>query len=98
MVIHALSVLRRALLIGPVALLAVALAAAPAQAKAPFHRRTPLIDLTTYGYGNGRLGDSRIPVGISPSQASGLYTAWRQSLPGGAVDGQALVLNGVKVA
>ncbi len=53
--------------------------------------------LTTFGYGNARLGSA--PAGgaaISPGSATRLRTAWRAQLPG-AILGQPLVVRGVHV-
>ncbi len=52
------------------------------------------VDLTTYGFGNARLGAAHGHVGLSPSNVGGLHTAWVRYL-GGALDGQPLVVNGV---
>lgn len=52
------------------------------------------VDLTTYGFGNARLGAAPGHVALSPSNVGGLHTAWVRYL-GGAIDGQPLVVNGV---
>lgn len=62
------------------------LAAGPAQA----------LDLTTYGYGNTRIGSTSARVGISTRTASRLHTAWVSQLHG-AIDDEPLVVNGVRV-
>ena len=54
------------------------------------------VELTTYGYGNSRLGSSPGPIGISSRQTRGLHKAWRANLSG-AIDGQPIIVNGVKV-
>jgi len=53
------------------------------------------VELTTYGYGNSRLGSSPGPIGISSAQARGLHVAWRANLSG-AIDGQPIIVNGVR--
>jgi outer membrane protein assembly factor BamB len=82
---HAHAVRWRAL-IGPAAALAIVFV--PASARA--------LDLTTYGYGNARLGSTSGRVGISPGSEPRLRTAWVKSLSG-AIDGQPLVVDGVRV-
>ncbi len=58
--------------------------------------RSHSADLTTYGYGLARLGASPASVGISTGQAGRLHVAWGAHL-NGAIDGQALVVNGVRI-
>jgi hypothetical protein len=53
-------------------------------------------DLTTYGYGNTRLGNDPQKVGVSTANAHRLGLAWRTNV-GGAVNGQPLVADGVRV-
>jgi outer membrane protein assembly factor BamB len=73
-------------ILAAVALLAVGVVAAPARA----------VDLPTYGYGNARLGSTDSPVGLSTGSDTRLHTAWIARLRG-AIDGQPLVLNGIRV-
>jgi outer membrane protein assembly factor BamB len=54
------------------------------------------LDLTTFGYGNARLGSTSGRVGISPGAATRLRIAWLRSFSG-AIDGQPLVVNGVRI-
>jgi outer membrane protein assembly factor BamB len=54
------------------------------------------VDLTTYGYGNARLGASPGKVGIPSWSVPRLRTAWRTALQG-AITAQPLVVNGVRV-
>jgi outer membrane protein assembly factor BamB len=75
----------RALLPLCVALLTLGLSA-PARA----------VELTTFGYGNARLGTAAGRVGISSGSAPRLHAVWVTSLRG-AIDGQPLVVNGVRV-
>ena len=77
--------LRGAALLGCLTLVFTVLAAVPARA----------LELTTYAYGNGRTGSAPGPAGISPGSATRLHIAWVASLAG-AIDGQALVVNGVR--
>jgi outer membrane protein assembly factor BamB len=74
------------MLSGVVGLAMAGLAAGPAAA----------VDSPTYGYGNARLGTSPGPVGLSTKKVKGLHTAWRATLSG-AIDGQPLVVNGVRI-
>jgi outer membrane protein assembly factor BamB len=52
--------------------------------------------LTTFGYGNARLGSAPAGDGISPASATRLRTAWRAQLPG-AILGQPLVVRVVRI-
>jgi outer membrane protein assembly factor BamB len=54
------------------------------------------VQLTTYGYGLPRLGASPGPVGVSTAQAPRLRLAWGANLDG-AINTQALIVNGVHV-
>jgi outer membrane protein assembly factor BamB len=54
------------------------------------------LDLTTFGYGNARLGSASGPVGISPGSEQRLRIAWLRRFSG-AIDGQPLVANGVRI-
>ena len=53
-------------------------------------------DLTTFGYGNARLGTSPAGAGIAPSKVHRLRIAWRAKV-GGAVNSQPLLLDGLKL-
>jgi outer membrane protein assembly factor BamB len=53
-------------------------------------------DLTTYGYGNARLGVDLRRVAISSANARRLSLAWRTNV-GGAVNGQPLVVDGIRI-
>jgi outer membrane protein assembly factor BamB len=53
-------------------------------------------DLTTFGFGNARLGSTPSHVGISPATAARLKLAWRTKV-GGAVNGQPVIADGVRV-
>ena len=53
-------------------------------------------DLATFGYGNARLGSDPAPAGISGQTARRLRLAWRTNIDG-AIDGQPLSLDGVRV-
>jgi outer membrane protein assembly factor BamB len=57
---------------------------------------TARADLTTFGYGNQRLGSTAAAVGITPRSASRLRVAWRTNV-GGAVSGQPLVVDLVRI-
>ncbi len=52
--------------------------------------------LTTFGYGNARLGADPIAPGITPVSARHLRLAWRTELDG-AISGQPLIVAGVRV-
>ncbi len=54
------------------------------------------INVTTYGYDNARLGATDAHVGISPTSAPRLHTAWIAHLSG-AIDGEPLVVTGVRI-
>ncbi len=58
--------------------------------------RLPSAELTTYGYGPARDGASPTAVGISSRQAPRLRIAWGANLDG-AINGQALIVNGVRL-
>ena len=53
-------------------------------------------DLTTFGYGNARLGSDPGPAGITVQTARRLRLAWRTDI-GAAINGQPLSLDGVRV-
>ena len=53
-------------------------------------------DLTTFGYGNARLGTSPAGAGIAPSKVRHLRVAWRAKV-GGAVNSQPLLVDGLKL-
>ena len=53
-------------------------------------------DLTTFGYGNSRLGTSSAGAGIAPKRVPSLQTAWRAKI-GGAINSEALVVNGLRI-
>ncbi len=52
--------------------------------------------LTTFGYGNARLGSAPAGGGIPAASAARLRPAWRAQLPG-AILGQPLVVQGVRI-
>jgi outer membrane protein assembly factor BamB len=52
-------------------------------------------DLTTFGYGNARLGTSPAGAGVAASKVHLLRVAWRAKLDG-AINDQPLVLDGLK--
>ena len=53
-------------------------------------------DLTTFGYGNARLGSAPAGVGVSPARARHLRVIWRARV-GGAINDQPLVVDGLWV-
>ncbi len=55
------------------------------------------VDLTTYGYDNSRTSATDGHVGISPTSAPNLHTAWITTIHG-AIDGEPLIVSGVRIA
>ncbi len=53
-------------------------------------------DLTTFGYGNSRLGTAPANAGVAPTRARKLQPVWRAKI-GGAINSQTLVVDGLRI-